>query len=397
MTVYSHSQLSTYEECPLKYKLCYLDKIKRDTESVEAFVGSMVHDTLKKCYDDIKLTKLNSLDNLISYYDRVWQQNWHDSIVITKADLTRDHYQNMGRKLLETYYARYCPFDADITISTERKISFSLDENNNYRLTGFIDRLSRARDGVYQIHDYKTSAYLPGQAEIDRDRQLGLYQIGIQRTWPDIKQIRLIWHYIAFDRELVSNRSQEDMSKLTAETIRLIGEIESANDFPPNESGLCGWCEYPDLCPMRKHYHTVESLPANEYLAEPGVTLVNRYAELKEKAAEVDLEVKKVREAIIDYARRENVQVIKGSACKARIKFDKALKFPAKTDPERKYLDESIIKAGKWMEVSQLDTVALSHIVEEQLWDKELVDEVIKYGRIEETSTVYLSRLKNEE
>jgi len=36
-------------------------------------------------------------------------------------------------------------------------------------------------------------------------------------------------------------------------------------------------------------------------------------------------------------------------------------------------------------------------IVEEGLWDKELIDQVMKYGRIEETSAVYLSKLRKEE
>lgn len=30
MPIYSHPQLSMYEECPLKYKLCYRNKNKRD-------------------------------------------------------------------------------------------------------------------------------------------------------------------------------------------------------------------------------------------------------------------------------------------------------------------------------------------------------------------------------
>ena len=55
------------------------------------------------------------------------------------------------------------------------------------------------------------------------------------------------------------------------------------------------------------------------------------------------------------------------------------------------------MQAGKWPEVSQLDTTALTRIVEDGLWDKELIDEVMKYGRIEETSSVYLSKLKEEE
>jgi putative RecB family exonuclease len=264
-------------------------------------------------------------------------------------------------------------------------------------MTGYIDRLSRTSDGVVQIRDYKTSAHLPSQEDADNDRQLGLYQIGIQKRWPDIKNIELIWHYLAFDRELVSSRSDEVISRLVGDTTKLIDEIESAEEFPPRESGLCDWCEYPDLCPMRKHFYTVEALPVNEYLKEPGVVLVNKYAELKEKASEIDEEIQKVREAILDYAKREQVEVIKGSNRKARVKFDKKLKFPGKSEAERQELDDTIIEAGKWMEVSQLDTTALTRIVEGSLWNKELIDEVLKYGRIEEAGSVYVSRLKQQE
>ncbi len=397
MPIYSHSQLSIYEQCPLKYKLCYRDKIKRDIEVVEAFLGSRVHETLKKCYDDARLTKLNALDELFSYFDSIWQQNWHDSIVITKKDLAAGHYRALGKKMIETYYQRYTPFDSDITIQTEMRLNFALDDDNKYRMLGYIDRLSRTGDGIYQIRDYKTSAHLPSQEDADNDRQLGLYQIGVQKKWPDIKNIRLIWHYLAFDRELISSRSDEAISKLLAETTRLIDEIDSATDFPPKESGLCDWCEYPDLCPMRKHFYIVEALPVNEYLSEPGVALVNKYAELKEKSLEIAEEMEQVKEAILDYARREQVEVIKGSDRKARVRFDKRLKFPGKSEAERKDLDDTIVQAGKWMEVSQLDITALTRIIDNSLWDKELIDEVIKYGRIEETSSIYLSKLKDED
>ena len=397
MPIYSHSQLSTYEDCPLKYKLCYRDRIKRDIEGVEAFLGTMVHETLKKCYDDVRLTKLNSLNDLLAYYDKLWQENWHDSIVITKVAVTQAHYHNLGRILLETYYKRYAPFDSDMTISTEMRLNFALDGEGKYRMTGFIDRLSRTSEGVYQIHDYKTSAYLPSQEDVDNDRQLGLYHIGIQKRWPDIRDVRLVWHYLAFDRELVSSRSAEAIANLAQDAMRLIDEIESTEDFPPRESGQCDWCEYPDLCPVRKHFYTVEALPVNEYLSEPGVVLVNKYAELKEKAAEIDRETEKVREAIIDYARRGQVQMIRGSDRKVRVVFDKRLRFPGKNEPERQGLDSSVKEAGKWMDVSQLDTTALTRIIEGSLWDKALIDEVMKYGRIEETSAVYLSKLKEEE
>lgn len=397
MPIYSHSQLSMYEECPLKYKFCYRDGIKRDTESIEGFLGLMVHETLKKCYDDVRLTKLNHLNDLLVYYDNLWQKNWHGLIIITRKDLTPEHYQALGRKMLETYYRHHAPFDADITIGTEMRLLFSLDAQDKYQFTGWIDRLSRTEDGVYHIHDYKTSAYLPGQEQADNDRQLALYQLGVQKKWPEIKEIKLVWHYLAFDCELVSSRSEGQIATLVAETTQLIDEVEAAVEFPPRDSDLCLWCEYPDLCPRRKHLYTVEALPANEYLAEPGVTLVNKYAELKGKAAEVDAELVKVKEALFDYARREGVTVIRGSDHKVSIKTEKKLKFPGKNEVARQALDKTIIQAGKWLEVSQLDITVLNQAIEGHLWDKELIEQVMKYGRLEETSAIYLSKLKAEE
>ena len=111
----------------------------------------------------------------------------------------------------------------------------------------------------------------------------------------------------------------------------------------------------------------------------------------------IDEEMAKVKEALIDYARREGVTVIKGSNRKVRVKFDEKLKFPGKNEPDREELDNTITQAGKWLKVSQLDRTALTQIVEGGLWDKELIDKILKYGWIEETSVVYLSKLRQEE
>jgi len=36
-------------------------------------------------------------------------------------------------------------------------------------------------------------------------------------------------------------------------------------------------------------------------------------------------------------------------------------------------------------------------VIEDNLWSRDLIDKVMKYGKIEETSSVYIARLKNEE
>jgi len=49
------------------------------------------------------------------------------------------------------------------------------------------------------------------------------------------------------------------------------------------------------------------------------------------------------------------------------------------------------------MENSQLDTTAVIHAIEYRLWSEDLLDQVLKYGRTEETSSVYLSKLADRE
>jgi hypothetical protein len=357
----------------------------------------MVHETLKKCYDDARLTKLNTLDELVSFYNGIWLKNWNDSIAVNEPGVNPELYLNLGRKMLENYYKRYTPFDSDITIGTELGIIFPLDDAGNYQMRGYIDRLARTQDGVYFIHDYKTSANLPYQEKLDSDHQLALYQIGVQKKWPHIEEIRLTWHFLAHDCELLSSRSETQLKELISEVIRLIDEIESAEDFPPRESGLCDWCEYPDLCPVKKHPCKVDSLPPNEYRNEPGVVLVNKYADLKEKAAEIESETEKVKEALVEYSKREGATVIKGSNRKARVVFGERIKFPGKRELERQCLEDIIIKAGKWSDVSDLDIVSLEHMIKAGTWDRELIRQVMQYSRAEQTCAVYLSKLKEGE
>lgn len=56
MSIYSHLQLNTFENCPLQYKLNYIDKNKRERESREAFLGNKVHEILLILYRDYRFT-----------------------------------------------------------------------------------------------------------------------------------------------------------------------------------------------------------------------------------------------------------------------------------------------------------------------------------------------------
>ena len=86
-TTYSHSRLSTYENCPLKFKYTYIDKLDRDRrDSIEAFMGGLVHETMERLYKDLNYAKLNPLEELVSFYRTRWEQEWTEEIIIVRKE-----------------------------------------------------------------------------------------------------------------------------------------------------------------------------------------------------------------------------------------------------------------------------------------------------------------------
>jgi len=131
-------------------------------------------------------------------------------------------------------------------------VTYQLDPARDLHLQGYIDRLVDLGGGNYEIHDYKTSRRLPSQNDVDRDRQLALYQLAVSQRLPDVRSVKLVWHYLAHDRMMVSTRSPEQLRALRVEVIALIGEIERAtleDNLPPRVTPLCSWCEYKPVCP----------------------------------------------------------------------------------------------------------------------------------------------------
>lgn len=249
--IYSASRLSTYESCPLKYKFRYIDKITSEEESIEAFLGSRVHEVLHKLYRDLRPGEDPSLADLLHHYHWQWGQHWHDQVKIVKRGYTDDHYKNIGKRCLEDYYQGKKPFNDGEVVGLELQVKASLDLNGDYNIQGYIDRLVRIGSGCYEIHDYKTSGRMPSQEKIDVDRQLALYQLAVERMWPDATEIKLVWHYLVFKKECYSKRTPPALEELKSSTIVLIDRIEADTEFKPIKTSLCDWCAYKNnVCPL---------------------------------------------------------------------------------------------------------------------------------------------------
>ncbi len=401
MPTYSHSQLSTYQTCPHRYKLAYIDKIEVETEGIEAFMGSRVHEALEKLYRDVKVTKLNTLEELLNFYHQSWEKNWNDMIQIVRKDYSAEDYRHLGEKCITDYYKRYYPFDHGKTLGLEEYIYFPLEKEKDYWIRGFIDRVTLVDSSILEIHDYKTSNRLPTKEDVESDRQLAFYQMGVAEKWQSIQEVRLIWHYLTFDTEIHSSRTPDQLHQLRQATLELIQSIETDRRFLPKEGPLCDWCDYQGFCPKRKHLIAVGSLPPNEYLNEEGVVLVNQYVEMKERkrilSEEIDAELAKIEEALYAYAQREELETIFGSDHVAKIKIEMKEKYPLKGDPNRRVLDEIVKKAGKWMEVSDLNPWMLARVIGRRGWPPSLVNKVKEFSTVEETRSITVSKLKERE
>ena len=396
MPEYSISQLGKFEECALQYKFLYVDKIKRYEEGIEAFLGQRFHDAMEWLYKE-RAFRVVLLEDLLEYYEKDWAKQWHAEVKINRKERTSDDYRLMGRRFIEDYYKRHYPFDEGRVLGLEKYIRFPLDDTGRYKCKGIIDRLMLAPDGAFEVHDYKTGSKLPDQSELDEDRQLALYQVGVQKLWPDVKEVRLIWHLVAFDVEMRSARTPEALEALKKELGELIDRIEVEREFPPHESALCGWCPYWDLCPVKKHLVRVEALPKEKWKDEPGVVIVDAYAdrwrkkrELEAKTKAVEAELDELRDAAISFAEKEGVQVIAGTEARLRVTGKDRLVSPAKGSVEREALERELRALDVWSEVAMLDPFALEKAMAEGKWAPEVLERLKAYVTQEKRFTVTL-------
>ena len=376
--MYSHSRLSTYENCPLKFKFAYIDKLETEIEeSIESFLGSRVHEVLEKLYKDVKFKKLPPLKELLDLFSKEWKKNWNDNIIIVRKDYTQENYRKLGEQYITDYYNRYKPFNQERTIALEKRIIIRLDEN--HIVHGFIDRLSCGEDGVYIIHDYKTTGSLPDKTNIEEDRQLALYAMAVKKDYPDCKKVILVWHFLAFDKEFSTEKTEEQLKELRKDVIKLIDIIEATEEFPGIVSALCDWCEFQPLCPKWKHLFKTQEKEPNEYMKDDGVQLVNKYVNVKNEIDKLEANLEKIREALIAFAEKENVEMVFGSEMKASVRSYPKLSFPKKGEINREKFEQLIKQLGLWQQLETVDVYELAKMINNNELHPDLVKLIMKF------------------
>ncbi|MGH2829946.1 MAG: RecB family exonuclease [Actinomycetota bacterium] len=235
----SYSSLSTYERCGLQYKFQYLDRLPGKPSPILSF-GNSLHEALRRWYNQ-PVPVAPPLEELLAHLDDAW-----DSTPFRHTAEERT-FRNHARQVLTDYHGRHAG-EFRIPVALEQRFEIDL---GGVRVTGVLDRMDRHPDGAYEIIDYKTNRRLPPLERVQKDLQLSIYYMAAWEVW-GIRPERLTLYFLLPGQPMTTTRTIEDAAA-TKERILRVAEQIAAGGFEPNESALCGWCDYRALCPLFAH------------------------------------------------------------------------------------------------------------------------------------------------
>jgi len=248
---FSYSSLQTFKKCPAQFKIRYIDKVRKKDEGIEAFMGKRVHESIEFLYNTILDGQIPFVDHIVDYYREQWDKHWHDRIARVDNSMRPADYIRTGEECIVRYYRKHNPFHQPVE-GNEVELDFYLDDNEDYQMKGFIDRLDNLGDGNWEIHDYKTSKRAMSQAQAEKDEQLALYHFAIKKKFEHVNDVTLVWHFLRHGLEIKSTRTAQQLDSLSHKCQSSIDQIRTfikrSGTFNPKTSILCNWCYLWEEC-----------------------------------------------------------------------------------------------------------------------------------------------------
>ena len=400
MVVYSFSQLGLYQQCPKKYQFRYLDGLEKSFETTpDLLLGTSVHSSLERFYQQLNIYKKPQKSDLIDYFDTQrsssLQENWEK--IVMKWDQTLDDYQRRGQHYLSDYYDLHTPFEDIKIVGTELLLHFTLEDwPNAPKFRGIVDRLDKDWEN-FIINDYKTNKNLPPEQKDEYREQLTLYAQGIRQKYGKyFKNIKARLHYLHFwlvdEREI----TDENLDPILQKYKNLISEIETArfdhnmgveNAFPTNQNPYCKYCEYQMLCPLWKHLHYgAETINAGELGEQTIASLVDQYAQLSSQISQDTKQKDFLKELLVAYASEHNFEQLFWS--EAKLGVSKSQTFSVK---DKLALQKLLSELGILDEYSDIPYYKLAALVKNK---KLTPDQLSTYLDAKDSRTLRASKKK---
>lgn len=229
---YSHSQLKTFEECALRFRYKYIDKIPEPAAAPSPAMerGTIVHDTLELFYKRIQnsgvVMKKEELHThietkMIAFRDRY---NAVSGLPLS-AEIYRDEL-DISKSMIDRYYDTYYPFNQTKINGLEQHINFDLPNGSKFR--GIVDRLDFQGDQAV-IVDYKTDKSIApyGTFTETYQQQLTSYAVWVMNNYPHVvKSVTGKLIYLRLQQEVTRDISPEMLTQAVTNITDKITKIE---------------------------------------------------------------------------------------------------------------------------------------------------------------------------
>ena len=379
MSIYSFSQTNLFEQCPRKYQYKYIDKIEKEFESSpDLILGQSVHGALERLYNQINIFKIPNENEVLekfkllrdSEFEKLKNQSKEIKI---KGDQTLEDYLRRGNEYIKIYYKKFYPFEGVKIVSTEDNMIFSLDQNKQFRW--IIDRLDKQWQDTFVINDYKTNKNLPTQDKEHYFEQLSLYAIWISQKYAKYyKTIKARLFYLHFD--IVDERevTEEIMEKVKIKYIWIVDQIENKKfaynmwdkkSFECKENGLCRYCEYMSICPLRSHMKYDDEIVGWELGEKTIKWLVDEYVSLSKSESDAKAQKENIKEILIDYVNKHDVLKLFGNQSKLSISKSENISIK-----DKEILKEILEKLGLLNEAMEIDRFKLMKLIKDWKLDE---------------------------
>jgi DNA helicase-2/ATP-dependent DNA helicase PcrA len=246
----SYSQIDTFRTCPMHYKLRYIFKVPTAPSASLSF-GSSIHATLKEFYERVKSGEKPTEKLITGLLEDYWIKEGytdkkHEQKFFEKGKTYLEGFLKVGFDSKITPVVLEYPFTVPISLKSGEKV-------RPLKVGGKIDRVDQYPDGSIEIIDYKTSATIPTQKEVDKNLQLSFYALAASNIpfapfGKKLNEIRLSLYFLDQQQKITTTRTPEEMEKAQAEIFEVREEIEKS-DFKCSGHMFClQGCEYSLFC-----------------------------------------------------------------------------------------------------------------------------------------------------
>ncbi len=240
---FSPSASSIYQQCPLRWKFRYVDKLP-DPPGISALVGTFAHRVLELLCEEAASQRTSSRAQELAR--QVWPEfSGHlDFQALALNEAERRDFKWRAWSAIEGLWDLEDPSEVEV-LSTEKRIRTEL---SGVPFMGIVDRLDQTERGI-TVTDYKSGK--PPRV-VDRDHaleQLLLYAAAVEAETGE-RPTRGQLLYLGketLETEVTAARLADCTGQLASVWSSLNKDC-AADTFAASPGPLCGWCPYAGRC-----------------------------------------------------------------------------------------------------------------------------------------------------